>query len=273
MSWDGRVRAFACALVGTAVLAAAGTASAATVQRGGPDHQFPGNPLAGKHKISNDTVTSSNWSGYAVEAASGQKFTDVIATWVEPAATCTTNQAQYASFWAGIDGYSSSSVEQTGADSDCRGRSRPSYYAWYEMYPANSVELSPSSYPVSPGDTLTSEISVKGSTFTLSLKSSRGWHFTSNQTGSGLAQSSAEVIAESPEICSLTCSLAPLANFGTMTFNSVQAAVNNGADQPFGSYTADNGPHEIISETSNGTVKAQPSALNGTSFSETWKHS
>ncbi len=272
MSWDGRVRALACALVAIAVLAAAGTASAARLQVG-PDHQWPGTPLASKHKVSNDTVTSSNWSGYAVEAGSGQKFTDVTATWVEPAASCTSSASQYSSFWAGIDGYSSSSVEQTGADSDCRGRNRPSYYAWYEMYPANSVELSTSSYPVSPGDTLTSEISVNGSTFTLSLKSSRGWHFTSTKSGSGLAQSSAEAIAESPEICSFYCSLAPLANFGTMTFNNVQAAVNNGADQPFGSYTTNGGPHEIISETSNGTVKAQPSTLNGTSFSETWKHS
>ncbi|HTX32090.1 MAG TPA: G1 family glutamic endopeptidase [Solirubrobacteraceae bacterium] len=271
MSWNGRVRALACALVGTAALAAAGTASAA---QSGADHHWPGTPLAGKHKVSNDTVTSSNWSGYAVEAASGQKFTNVIASWQEPSVSCTSGGSQYSSFWAGIDGYSSDSVEQTGADSDCTGRNRASYYAWYEMYPANSVELSTRIYPVSPGDTLTSEISVSGSTFTLQLMSSRGWHFTSTQSGSGLAQSSAEAIAESPEICGFfSCSLAPLANFGTMTFSGVQAAVNNGANAPFGTYTTDNGPHEIIAETSNGTVKAQPSALNGTSFSETWHHS
>jgi Peptidase A4 family len=271
MSWNARARTMACAVVGTAALAAAGTASAAP---GATNHNWPGNPLAGKHKISNNTVTSSNWSGYAVEAGSGQKFTNVIASWTEPSVTCTSRGSQYSSFWAGIDGYSSNSVEQTGADSDCAGRNRPSYYAWYEMYPANSVELSTSAYPVSPGDTLTSEISVNSSsTFTLQLMSSRGWHFTSTQSGSGLAQSSAEAIAESPEICSFYCSLAPLANFGTMSFNGVQAAVNSGQNAPFGTYTADSGPHEIISETSNGTVKAQPSALSGTTFSETWKHS
>lgn len=272
MSWDGRVRVLACAFVGTAALAAAGTASAAQ------DHIWPGNPLAGKHKISNDTVTSSNWSGYAVEAGTS-KFTNVIASWREPAVSCPSNGSQYSSFWAGIDGYSSNSVEQTGADSDCLRRNRPSYYAWYEMYPANSVELSTSRYPVSPNDVLTSQISVSNSTFTLSLTDARAsggsWVFTTTASGSGLAQSSAEAIAESPEICSFRCSLAPLANFGTMTFNGVEAAVDGGGLASFGSYTSNGSPHEIISETSNGTVKAGPSGLDttGTSFSETWNHS
>jgi hypothetical protein len=278
MSWDRRVRALGCALVGTAALAAAGTASAAP---SGATHQWPGNPLAGKHRISNDTVTSSNWSGYAVEAASGQKFTNVMATWKQPSVTCTSRGSQYSSFWAGIDGYSSNSVEQDGSDSDCTGRNRASYYAWYEMYPANSVELSTTSYPVHVGDTMTSEISVNSSSqFTLSLTDSpasggKGWVFTTTQSGSGLAQSSAEAIVESPEICNyFSCSLASLADFGTANFTGVQAAVNGATtDSPFSSFSANGGPHEIIAETSNGTVKAQPSALSGTSFSDTWKHS
>ena len=43
----------------------------------------------------------------------------------------------YSSFWVGIDGYSSSSVEQLGTDSDCAGNT-PDYYAWWEMYPAGT---------------------------------------------------------------------------------------------------------------------------------------
>ena len=41
-------------------------------------------------------------------------------------------------FWVGLDGYSSTSVEQLGTDSDCVS-GKPSYYAWYEMYPNPSV--------------------------------------------------------------------------------------------------------------------------------------
>jgi hypothetical protein len=259
-----RARVVALAMVGAAVLVAAGSASAA-IRVG---------PLIPLSKIHADTVTSSNWSGYAVQSTS--PFTDVTGTWVQPAATCSTTTAQYAAFWAGIDGYASKSVEQLGTDSDCKGKNKPSYYAWWEMYPADSVDLSTSQYPVKPGDTLSAEVSVSGTSFTLSLLSSEGWRFSTVQSGSGLAQSSAEMIAESPEICTLIfCHLAQLSNFGTANFSNVQAAVNGGADQPFSAFTADSGPHDIVATTSSGTVRAQPSALSasGNAFSIAWKHS
>jgi hypothetical protein len=224
--------------------------------------------------VRHDVESSTNWSGYAVEGTA--KFTDARGTWSQPTATCSTSGAKYAAFWVGIDGYSSQSVEQLGTDSDCAARNKPSYYAWYEMYPANSVELSKSKYPVRPGDSLTAAVSVSGSTFTLSLKSSEGWTFSTTQSGSGLAQSSAEWIAEAPEICSYTCSGASLANFGTMSFTNAEAATGGGSDEPISSFTTDNGPHEIIMTTSSGTTtRAQPSALGsgGNNFSIAWKHS
>src|ERR1700721_1083408 len=67
-----------------------------------------------------NATTSTNWSGYA--AASG---------------TCS-GSAKYSSFWVGLDGYNSSTVEQTGSEVDCSG-STPEYYSWYEMYPAYPV--------------------------------------------------------------------------------------------------------------------------------------
>lgn len=205
---------------------------------------------------------------------SASQFIDAKGSWVQSAATCSTNSAQYASFWVGIDGYSSDSVEQLGTDSDCNGRNRPAYYAWYEMYPAHSVELSPSKYPVKPGDTLSATVSVTGTAFTLSIASSEGWTFTTTLGGAGLAQSSAEWIAESPEICTHRCTLAQLSDFGAVNFSNSEAAVSAGAMQPISSFTYDSGPHEIIATTSNGTVRAQPSALGagGTSFSIAWRH-
>ena len=38
----------------------------------------------------------------------------------------------YSSFWVGIDGFSSSSVEQMGTDSDVVN-GIPTYYAWYNV--------------------------------------------------------------------------------------------------------------------------------------------
>lgn len=276
MDWQGvgarRVGVVIAVALGT--LAFAGSAMAGRMVVG--PVQIAGDPMNPFSRISNDVVTSTNWSGYAIEGSS--KFTDAQGSWVQPTATCNTAGQQYSSFWVGIDGYNSNSVEQLGTDSDCTGIGKPSYYAWYEMYPAGSVGLSPTTYPVHPGDTLTAEVKVTASVlYTLSLHSSAGWTFTTTKFRIGLAKSSAELIAESPEICGLGgCTLASLANFGTVPFTGAQAAVAGGPDQPFSSFTSASGPHEIVGETSTGTVRAQPSALSpsagGDAFSIAWEH-
>jgi hypothetical protein len=213
----------------------------------------------------NGTATSTNWSAYAVTGSNGAYHT-VSGSWVEPTVTC--SGTAYSSFWVGLDGYNSNSVEQLGTDSDCSNRT-PRYYGWYEMYPNPSITLSSSTYPVSPGDTLTASVTYNGnSTYTLAMSSSRGWHFSTTQSGS-FTNSSAEWIAEAPSSCGRTCRVLPLANFGTMNFSNCTA---NGAT--IGSYGSSVW-EEITMDTSNGTVKAQPSALNGSGngFSDTWHHS
>jgi hypothetical protein len=140
------------------------------------------------------------------------------------------------------------------------------------MYPANSVNLSKTKYAVKAGDTLTGEVSVSGESFTLSLKSSEGWTFTTVQKGSAsLEQESAEWIAEAPEICGASCHLAQLAKFGTVSFSNCEAAAG-GSDMPVSAFTGDGGPHAITMKTSKGKTKAAPSALNGAgnAFSVTW---
>ena len=76
---------------------------------------------------------STNWSGYAGTTGT---YTSVSASWTQPTGTCSRGD-QYAAFWVGLDGYSSSTVEQTGSEVDCVGRTAE-YYAWYEMYPGPS---------------------------------------------------------------------------------------------------------------------------------------
>lgn len=215
---------------------------------------------------SHGTASSTNWSAYAVTGANGT-YTDVKGSWVEPSVTCSRRQTAYSSFWVGLDGYNSNSVEQLGTDSDC-SRGSPRYYGWWEMFPNPSMQLSTSSFPVSPGDTLTAEVHFNGSSYTLSMSSSRGWNFTTTQSGN-FTNSSAEWIAEAPSSCSFTCTVLPLANFGTVNFSNSTA---NGAT--IGSYGS-SVCVAITMTTSAGTVKAQPSALNGSGdgFSVTWHHS
>ncbi len=221
--------------------------------------------------VEHNNVSSTNWSGYAVESPS--QFTEVTGTWVEPTASCTTSGHTYAAFWVGLDGYNSKSVEQLGTDSDCTKTNSPSYYAWYEMYPAASVSISTTTYPVKPGDTMTASVTRSGTSYTLAITSSEGWKFSTTQTGSD-ANTSAEWIAEAPDTCVLIfCSNAHLSNFGTMTFSGSEAATG-GALQPVSSFTTNSGPHDITMTTSSGVTRAQPSALtaNGAGFSDTWHH-
>ena len=81
--------------------------------------------LAGRtFSLSNGTAESTNWSGYAGTTGT---YTSVTASWIQPAGHCTGGD-QYAAFWVGLDGYSSSTVEQTGSEVDCIGRTAQ-YYA------------------------------------------------------------------------------------------------------------------------------------------------
>ncbi|HEY1652647.1 MAG TPA: G1 family glutamic endopeptidase [Acidimicrobiales bacterium] len=222
--------------------------------------------------VEHNNVTSENWSGYAVESTS--QFTEALGSWVQPTASCTGLGHTYGAFWVGLDGFTSTSVEQLGTDSDCKSLNSPSYYAWYEFYPAASVTLSSSQYPVKPGDTLTASVTRSGTSYTLSLHSSVGWTFSTTRTGSD-ANSSAEWVAEAPDTCllGLLCSNANLTNFGSVTFSGAEAAVG-GSLEPVSSFTDNSGPHAIAMTTSSGTTRAQPSALstNGEGFSDTWKH-
>ncbi len=215
---------------------------------------------------------STNWSGYAIYK-SGVTFTDVKGSWVQPTATCNTTGHKYSSFWVGIDGYNSGSVEQLGTDTDCTSQNHPQYYAWYEMYPAGSVQIN--TVTVHPGDSFTAEVSRAGSTYTLKITdNTTGQSFSINKTQSGLSNSSAEWVAEAPSSCGVGgCHVLPLANFGTVNFSNASATNSSGHTGPINdtAWSRD----QITMVTSGGVTKAKPSSLGtgGASFSVTWKHS
>ena len=259
------------ALLSGSMVAAATSASAAPVIHRAANpivaHGFkPGGRMirpGGTSRLSSHaghtTAQSTNWSGYAATGGNGS-FTSVSASWVEPTATCTSRRAQYASFWVGLDGYNSSSVEQTGSDADCSGRT-PVYYGWYEMYPAFPVNFSNT---VRPGDHMSASVTFSGtSTYTLVLHdATQGWTQNIVKNQSGLARSSAEVITEAP---SSSSGVLPLADFGTVSYSASSA---NGAS------LAGFNPVEIIMINNSGSDKDSTSSIgSGGAFSNTWLRS
>ena len=196
-------------------------------------------------------INGYNWGGYA---ATGCGFTSVSATWTEPTATCNSTNDLYAP-WVGIDGYGSSTVEQTGVATDCSS-GKPVDQAWYEMYPASPVYLSSSSYPVAAGNVIHASVTYAGSSkYTLTLQNtSRGWTYTTSKTLRSAKRLSAEAIIESPT--------GGYPKFSLLTFSSVTV---NGS--PIGNF----GP--VAMDPSNGVYEAHASALSGgNSFTMTYQH-
>jgi hypothetical protein len=243
---------------------AAGSASAAThagrattVRVGGPALHLakPGPALQVHGGVRNASTTSTNWSGYA--AASGT-YTSVSASWVQPTGSCT-SATRYSSFWVGLDGYNSNSVEQTGTDTDCVNGS-PQYYGWYEMYPANSFNFGNT---VRPGDHITASVVYQGSNaYKLTLAdSTQNWSVSTTQTLAGAPRSSAEVIIEAP-CCTNSGGILPLANFGTV---NLSGSVVDGS--PIGNFS----PDEITMIDNSGRDKDTVSSLSSSeNFSATW---
>jgi Peptidase A4 family len=230
--------------------------------------QHPANQRAGGHTAEIGGLTrvkSLNWSGYADDHSAGNTYATATGSWKEPKVSCT-SKTSYAAFWAGIDGYSSSSVEQDGTLAQCY-HGAAYYYTWWEMYPANAIQVAGSS--VRPGDAISASVVRSGTSFTLKVTDAThpANSFSTTQTCSACANSSAEWIAEAP---SSGGRILPLANFGSWTESG--ATVKSGSVSGVISTFPDD---QLTMVDKAGTIKAQPGALNGggNGFTVTWKHS
>jgi Peptidase A4 family len=181
-------------------------------------------PVAG---ASAATSPSSNWAGYAVSAADPSApvtYSSVSGTWVQPAASCSVSAAAYSAFWVGLGGYSGSSLEQIGTETDCTGNGHATYGVWYELVPAASV---PVKLKIFPGNTISANVTVNGQLVIVKLKNlTRKTSFTKRLFTASPDVSSAEWIAEAPSTCTSSgdrCTTLPLANFGTVAFTSAKA--------------------------------------------------
>ncbi len=225
-----------------------GSASTGGASTGGASGGAVDGPAGSAAAAAVTQVTSANWAGYAATGAAGS-FTSVSASWAQPAVSCGAADT-FSSFWAGLDGDGTTTVEQTGTEADCADGAA-TYQGWYELFPNAPVFYA---NPVRPGDAMTASVaSDGGGTFTLTLSdSTQGWTQTTQQTAAAARLGSAEVIAEAP---SSGDSVLPLADFGTVNFTGATAdgdPIGDGANLS-----------ELTMSAAEGTVVAAPSALTG----------
>jgi len=178
------------------------------------------------------TATSYNWSGYADVAATTPAFTRVSGHWTTPAVTCSSEDT-ITSEWVGLDGFNSPTVEQDGTLDWCF-EGTATYFTWYEMYPAGTVEVGTS---LQPGDSITASVSRSGTTFALALTdfthpSSSFVRFASCAVN--CLGTSVEWIAERP---AFSIGIAPLADYGSWTLSNAsetfRGTPGNIASYPF----------------------------------------
>jgi Peptidase A4 family len=202
---------------------------------------------------------STNWAGWVDTGAS---YRSVTASWRQPRVSCSVHETSYSSFWVGLDGDGSSTVEQTGTAADCRNGA-PTYSAWYEFFPAYPRDFGNA---VRAGDVMHASVAHLGATssYTVTLTdSTAGWSHTITASVPAARNASAEVIAEAP--AGTGGQILPLAHFSPITFS---ATMVNGA--ALGAVAA----ASSLTMVSAGRARAIPSALSGqTSFAVTWQNS
>ena len=220
---------------------------------------------------------SLNWSGWADTSKVGA-FNGVHGQFHQPRVRCDGKKNNWTSEWTGLDGFNSNTVEQDGTFAACLGphHRSPVYFAWYEMFPAPSINA----FPVKPGDLIDSAVSFAGGQFTLTISD-----MTSNKTAtvsgacSECLRSSAEWIVERPALCNnagTSCFITALANFGTARMQEAAASVDGGQMKPISRYA--HTPIDMVQPKRNGKLilLAHTSGLDrqdhsSSSFSVTWK--
>lgn len=225
---------------------------------------------------------SYNWSGYV---NTGHTFNKVQGDITVPTITCPVNGAETL-FWVGFDGYSNSTAEQDGVGAKCNG-STPSYFAWWEMYNANTGtslrQVPTSSLSVKPGDHVASTVSYvtvqkAGSKpygafqLTLDNATTKRFYSTTQTCAAGYtcSRNSAEWIAERYNYGG--SSYSTLARWGYNSQLFTDAASTTTTNSKLEPVSANNTTELAMIENNTFVTLAAPAALNtgGTAFGVNW---
>jgi Peptidase A4 family len=257
-----------------ALLSTTGIAGAST--SGGASAQIqaqPGGPMVRVKGGTGLPTLSENWSGYAVQ--SKKPFTSVSGTWVVPAIKCNTGKPhRMVSNWVGLDGFTDQTVEQDGTSGRCSGPGwkTPVYVAWYEMFPAASVNA----FHIHAGDVMQASVNYANGQFELTIADQTiGKAAAISATCSQCARSSAEWIIERPAYCNSTftnCALFALANYGTSVMLDNKASLNGGPAMNFAHFNPN--PIYMIQPLKHGFISLDTvGGTTGDSYIATWDRS
>jgi hypothetical protein len=163
-------------------------------------------------------LTSSNWAGVV---DSGATYTGVSASWTVPTLQ-TSPSSGVSSTWIGIDGYSNTSLIQTGtAQNISDGVTQ--YFAWYEILPAAPVLIG----GVNPGDNISADVFEDSpGTWTITIEDTTLDAIFSEEFAYDGPGSSAEWIEE----MQMETPQPPLANFGTAQFTTLEFSSSDPGD-------------------------------------------
>lgn len=187
-----------------------------------------GAPAAAAAASTTYASVSENWAGYVVTHAGSAGFSSVSGTWRAPRATCTSGQESESAVWVGLGGYSETSrgLEQIGTDANCSRAGKATYSSWFELLPAEPVNLR---LAVHPGNTIVASVTRKGDGVTLRIRNlTTGAHLSVTRRTSNVDVSSAEWIVEAPSVCvsEQRCAVLPLTDFGEIDFLSATAVAH-----------------------------------------------
>jgi hypothetical protein len=218
-------------------------------------------------EVGTTKLSSYNWSGYADVASADQTFGSVSGQWRAPAVLCGRADT-ITSEWVGLDGFSSQTVEQAGTVGWCF-QGTPTYFTWYEMYPAGTVEVGAS---LRPGDKITASVSRSGTSYTLALtdatRPANSFSVTRTCALTMCLDTSAEWVAERP---SFQVGIAPLADYSCWTvLGATQTA--DGTAGTISSYPASY-KIDMMDATGNYQLSTTSGLLGGRSFSAYWLNS
>lgn len=253
-------------------IATAALAGACSLSSQAADNKFTlHHPLVASQVQPNGTVVSPNWSGYAVTGAKGS-VSAVYGSWVVPLANCGNGSPRNtgASHWIGIDGYTSTTVEQTGTDSDCSA-GKPKYYAWYEIYPSPGTTIRTLS--VEAGDVMDASVVYDGSQFVITITDERTQQtFKTSATVANAKRNSAEWIAEDNSTNFTNFNAVGFGQDVTGVTGTCMVSLDGAIPIAIGTVTSQQ-VHAIVMADKNGTAMALPSQLSndGSSFSVTWQ--
>ena len=259
-------------LLGSPALADSAQTNSVSSHTGLFNRHHQRDPLTGTTSSS-----STNWSGYAVTGAN-ETYNSVSSSWIQPAVDCTAVPGNsYSSYWVGLDGFTSPTVEQIGTEADCVNH-QARYSAWYEMYPSNPYEVG-LKLRVNPGNRMSASVVYTPATTTTTVRHGRTYVSTTpanykltlanNSLGQSFSttisprqtysRSSAEVVTEAP----YSGGVLPLADFTVANYTS---SLVNGS--PMGSLP---NLQDVIMENPAGMI-ATPSSFDPTNenFSVSW---